>query len=229
MLQNRNLSPEELYNLTITESTLNRQESLDPTQLHIIHYSKPHDTCEGIELHIANMAGGFPHTILGHTWKSTEFLYLLGEWSLNTPQYLDIQRDVLTATSGYAAKRYKKTKYKKYIRPDFPTFRLDWMLWCIWQKCLHSEAFRQHLLSIPQDRVIVELVKRDPVWAAYPDSSTISEEAPQGIIKGGNAVGKILTICRRCLVEGTKPHINIELLNRSNIYILGQKVNFSEE
>ena len=221
MLQDRHLSPEELYNLTITESTLNRQESLDTSDLHIIHYSKPHDTCEGIDLHLGNMASGFPHTVLGHTWKSTEHLYLLGEWSLSTPQHLDIQRDVLTATSGYAAKRYKKTKHKKDIRPDFPTFRLDWMLWCIWQKCLHSEAFRQHLLSIPQDRVIVELVKGDPIWAAYPDE--------KGVIKGGNAVGKILTICRRCLIEGTKPHINTELLNSSGIYILGQKVTFSEE
>ena len=221
MIQKNILTAEELYNLTITESTLNRQESIDPTLLHTIHYSKPHDTCEGIELHLGNMAGGFPHTTLGHTWKSTEFLYLLGEWSNNTPEHLDIQKDVLTATSGYAAKRYKKTKHKKQIRPDFPSFRLDWMLWCIWQKCLHSETFRQHLLSIPKDRVIVEQVKKDPVWAAYPDD--------QGIIRGGNAVGKILTICHRCLLEGTSPSINYELLNRSNIYILGQKVTFSEE
>lgn len=218
---NRNLSAEELYNLTITESTLNRQESLDPTQLHIIHYSKPHDTCEGIELHLGNMAGGFPHTVLGHTWKSTEFLYLLGEWSNNTSEHLDIQKDVLTATSGYAAKRYKKSKHKKKIRTDFTSFRLDWMLWCIWQKCLNSEDFRQHLLSIPQDRVIVELVKNDPVWAAYPNE--------QGIIRGGNAVGKCLTICRRCLAEGSKPRINYDLLNSSNIYILGERVTFTEE
>lgn len=221
MLKTNNLSAEELYNLSITESTLNRQESLDPTQLHIIHYSKPHDTCEGIELHLGNMAGGFPHTVLGHTWKSTEHLYLLGEWSNNTPEHLDIQKDILTATSGYAAKRYKKSKHKKKIRTDFTSFRLDWMLWCIWQKCLNSEAFRQHLLSIPQDRVIVELVKNDPIWAAYPDE--------QGILRGGNAVGKCLTICRRCLAEGTKPRINYDLLNSSNIYILGEKVTFTEE
>lgn len=214
------LSAEELYNLTITESTLNRQESIDPTLLHIIHYSKPHDTCEGIELHLGNMASGFPHTVLGHTWKSTEHLYLLGEWSNNTLEHLDIQKDVLTATSGYAAKRYKKSKHKKHIREDFTSFRLDWMLWCIWQKCLHSEAFRNHLLSIPQDRVIVELVKNDPIWAAYPDE--------QGIIRGGNAVGKCLTICRRCLAEGTSPRINYDLLNSSNIYILGERVIFTE-
>lgn len=216
----KNLSAEELYNLTITETTLNRQESLDPTLLHIIHYSKPHDTCEGIELHLGNMASGFPHTVLGHTWKSTEHLYLLGEWSNNTTEHLDIQKDILTATSGYAAKRYKKSKHKKQIRPDFTSFRLDWMLWCIWQKCLNSKAFRNHLLSIPQDRVIVELVKNDPIWAAYPDE--------QGILRGGNAVGKCLTICRRCLAEGTKPRINYDLLNSSNIYILGEKVTFTE-
>lgn len=207
-----------LYNLSITEDTLSRQEALDPAALQIIRYSKPHDKCDNRELHLGNMAGGFPHEALGHTWKSTEHLYLLGEWSLGTPEHLAIQQDVLTARSGYAAKRYKKSKHKRHIRPDFTTFRLDWMLWCIWQKCIGSEAFRQHLLSMPEDAVIVECVKGDPIWAAWPDE--------QDVLRGGNAVGKCLTICRRCLSEGTTPRINADLLNRAQIHILGQLVTF---
>lgn len=207
-----------LYNLGITEDSLSRQEVLDPSTLQIVSYSRPHDTCQGRELHLANMAGGFSHEALGHTWKSTEYLYLLGEWSLGTPEHLAIQQDVLTATSGYAAKRYKKTKHKRQIRPDFPTFRLDWMLWCIWQKCLGSEDFRRHLLSFPEDMVIVECVKKDPIWAAWPDE--------QGLLHGGNAVGKCLTICRRCLIQGTTPRINTALLNSAHIHILGQLITF---
>lgn len=163
------------------------------------------------------MAGGFPHAALGHIWKSTEFLYLLGERSLDGQE--EIQKDVLTATSGYAAKRFKKTKYKKQIRHDFTVFRHQWMLWCIWQKCLGSEDFRKHLLSIPDDAIIVEKVKNDPVWAA-------EEDPDSGLLRGGNAVGKILTICRLCLLSNIIPSIDLELLNNAAIHILGQRVEF---
>lgn len=218
-MKQTNLSSELLYNNSLTETVLNRQEAIDPQKLHCITYSRPHDMCEGREVHLGNQAGGFPFSCLGHDWKGVEFLYLLGEWSNNTQEHLEIQKDVLTATSGYAAKRYKKSKHKKKIRTDFETFRHQWMLWCIWQKCLGSETFRKHLLSFEDDTVIVEVVKRDPVWAAYPDE--------KGILRGGNAVGKILTICRRCLRNNTQPTIDLELLNRSEIYILGERINFT--
>ncbi|MCQ2148409.1 MAG: NADAR family protein, partial [Bacteroidales bacterium] len=149
-------------------------------------------------------------------FRSVEHLYLLGEWSHE--DQIDIQKDILTATSGYAAKRYKKSKYKKFIREDYPTFRHQWMLWCIWQKRLGNKDFREHLLSFRDDEVIVEVVKGDPIWAAYPDQ--------KGILRGGNAVGKILTICRRCLKQGTQPIIDTDLLNRADIYILGERVEF---
>lgn len=221
MKQTTSQSPELLYNNSITETVLNRQETIDPTKLHLITYSRPHDICEGREVHLGNQAGGFPFRCLGHDWKGVEFLYLLGEWSNNTQEHFDIQRDVLTATSGYAAKRYKKTKHKKHIRKDFTEFRHQWMLWCIWQKCLGSETFRKHLLSFSEDTVIVEVVKHDLVWAAYYDE--------QGFLVGGNAVGKILTICRRCLRNNTQPNIDYALLNRSDIYILGEKVDFTPQ
>lgn len=210
-------SAEARYNASLSTSSLYQQEVLDPSKLRIVRYSRPHDICDGREIHLANMAGGFPHQALGHIWKSTEHLYLLGEWSLQGQE--EIQRDVLTATSGYAAKRYKKTKYKNQIRADFPTFRQQWMLWCIWQKCLGSEEFRKHLLSMPNDAIIVEVVKNDPIWAAEEDTRT-------GLLRGANAVGKCLTICRLCLLNGTSPQIDIDQLNQAGIYILGQKVQF---
>lgn len=207
------------YNDSLTVADFARQEALDPSAYHLLTYEKPASTCEDFESgKLDNMNSSFPHTVLGHLWKSTEYLYLCGEWSNDTAEHLAIQQDVLTATSGYAAKRYKKSKHKKKIRPDFTTFRHDWMLWCVWQKCLHSNDFAALLRSVPDDVVIVEVVKRDPVWAAYPD--------PEGIIRGGNAMGKVLTICRHHLIDGTDPAINRQLLNDAAIYILGQRVEF---
>ena len=126
---------------------------------------------------------------------------------------------MISATSGYAAKRYKKSKHKQKIRPDFTTFRHQWMLWCVWQKCLGSEKFRKHLLSMPDDAIIVEVVKRDLVWATEEDANT-------GHLNGANGVGKILTYCRQCLKEDKQPAIDTDALNNAGIYILGEKLKF---
>lgn len=206
------------YNLSLTIDSLANQEAPDPNKLKLKTHTKMSDTFNGRETRLGNMSGGFPFEALGHSWRSVEFLYLLGEWSNNTEEHLAVQQDVLTVKSGFAAKRFKKAKHKKKIREDFPQFRLHWITWCIWQKCLGSEKFRNHLLSFPDDHIIVEVIKHDPVWAAYYDEA--------GILREGNAVGKILTICRNCFEQGTEPAYDKALLNAANIHILGQKVHF---
>lgn len=219
-----NNSPEH-FNSALHEF-LAHQEEFAPDAPNLLTYRGPSDTCRDLPTgKLANMAGGFPHFVLGRLWKSTEHLYLCGEWSNDTAEHRAIQEDVLKATSGYAAKRYKKTKHKRHIRPDFASFRYDWMLWCVWQKCLGSEPFARLLRSIPDDSIIVELVAKDPVWAAYPTPSDNSAQTP-GLIRGGNAMGKILTLCRNHLIEGTEPPLDRQRLNDAGIYILGQKVAF---
>ena len=210
------MTQEQIYNNSLSPALLSRQECLNPAELRLLTYSKPNDECDGLALHLANMERGFPFTALGHEWKAVEYLYLCGEWSTVSEESIAIQQDVLTAKSGYAAKRFKKTKHKRQIRPDFPQFRHQWMLWCVWQKCLGNADFRTHLLSLPTDRVIVEKVEGDPVWAAWPDAD--------GILRGGNGMGKVLTLCKRCLAEGTAPEIDTDLLNNAGICILGQRV-----
>lgn len=206
------------YNQSLTIADLTREEVFNPKEWDLLTYSKPHDECQGIEINLGNQGGGYPFKVLDTDWRSVEYLYMCGRWSNNTDEHLEIQKDIMTAPSGYAVKRYKKPKHQKKMRQDFDSFKIRWMLWCLWQKCLGSESFRKHLLSMPDDKVIVEYVKHDPVWAAYDDGT--------GMIRGRNAVPKILTICKHCLQNGTEPEIDKQLLNSSNIYILGQKVNF---
>lgn len=207
------------YNESLSSAILSRQESLDPQQLNLLTYSGPKDTCQGIASgRLGNMAGGFHFNLFGVKWYGTEHLYLCGEWSLEGERSIEIQEYIRKMGSGVYAKRCSKAKYKSEIRPDFATFRYDWMLWCVWQKCLLNDEFATFLGGIPEDSVIVEVVKNDPVWAAYPNT--------EGIICGGNAMGKILTICRQCLKSGTEPDINRQLLNEVGIYILGNRVEF---
>ena len=107
-------------------------------------------------MRLSNMAGGYPFEFAGVNLASSEQLYLCGE-------FIDeaIQHELRSQTSGYAAKRFIKAKYKAQVREDFPIFRLLWMLFVVWQKCLGSEAFRDKLLSIPEGVVLVEETTRD--------------------------------------------------------------------
>ena len=207
------------YNEAVTVAMLDRQETLNPAELNLLTYSGPKDTCQGLETgRLGNMAGGFHFEFQGVKWYGTEHLYLCGEWSTDDAQSVEIQEYIRRMPSGVYAKRCSKAKYRNLVRSDFPEFRLQWMLWCVWQKCLRNQDFANLLRSMPEDGVIVEVVKNDPVWAAYPDE--------KGVIRGGNAMGKILTICRRCLVDGTEPDIDRELLNKARIYLLGEMMEF---
>ena len=212
-------STEHQYNSSITVETLFREERLDPRSMNLLTYSGPRDTCQGIAAgRLGNMAGGFHFTLFGLKWYSSEHLYLCGEWSTGNEADIGIQQYIRRMPSGDYAKRCSKAKYKDCIRPDFAVFRYPWMLWCVWQKCCLNQDFAHLLKSIPEDVVIVEVVKNDPIWAAYPDEN--------GIITGKNAMGKILTLCRRSLIEGTQPPINTDLLNKVHIHILGQRIKF---
>ncbi len=195
-----------------------RQDVVDPQVQQVITYSGPTDMCGDLPAgKLGNQAGGFPFEALGHTWPSSEHLYLLGYWSGPEAENVAIQQDVLSAKSGYAAKRFKKNKHIKHARPDFKEWRHEWMLWVVWQKCLYNEEFRELLLSTSNAR-IVEVVKKDPVWAAWYDEN--------GKLVGANGMGKILMICRHGLLTGRKPSIDEDLLNKVGIWILGKRVRF---
>lgn len=207
------------YNNTIGVETLSRLERLDPKEMNLLTYSGPKDTCQGVEAgKLGNMAGGFHFELFGVKWRSTEHLYLCGEWSTEGDRSMEIQQYIRKMPSGVYAKRCSKGKYRMEIREDFASFHHQWMLWCVWQKCLLNKDFANLLRSVPEDVVIVEVVKNDPVWAAYPDES--------GLLVGCNGMGKVLTICKRCLHTGSQPEIDTDLLNRAAIYILGKKVEF---
>ena len=130
---------------------LGRTETYNCETQDIWSWHRVSDVVEGIELRLSNMAGGFPFEVAGHTWPTSEQLYLAGEFT--DPQ---IQQELLQVKSGYAAKRFVKAKHKRAVREDFTTFRLQWMLWVVWQKCKGNEAFRKLLLSVPEDAILVE-------------------------------------------------------------------------
>ena len=137
------------------------QEEVYPATPNVWSFKKVDDIVNGINLRLSNMAGGFPFAFNGTTWTDSERLYLCGEYSNESVKHRVIQQELLDATSGYAAKRFVKAKYRKEVRADFPTFRLQWMLFCVWQKCKVNRDFQNLLLSIPDDVTLVENTTTD--------------------------------------------------------------------
>ena len=124
------------------------REEVYPASSRIWSFKNAEDIVHGMNLRISNMAGGFPFECNG-------------EYSHNTDEHLSIQKELLSATSGYAAKRFFKAKHKKQVRSDFTTFRMQWMLFCVWAKCQGNADFRNLLLSIPDDAILVENTSSD--------------------------------------------------------------------
>ena len=237
-------------------AALGREEQLVASEQTVWCFRKVTDIVEGIEMRLSNMAGGYPFEFAGTNWPTSEQLYLCGEFT-----DVAIQRELISQTSGYAAKRFIKAKYKSQVREDFPTFRLHWMLFVVWQKCLGNADFRAKLLSIPEGVVLVEETTLDTggtatVWGCKnPElvahrkqlidrikrwsGANLTKKALDlkinietnsvlniGTFEGQNNIGKILMICRRCLIEGIEPPIDRALLNSARIHILGKRLTF---
>lgn len=140
---------------------LDHEEVYDPKQQNVWPFKHVDDIVEGIKLDLCNMASCYPFEVEGVKWRSSEELYLAGEFSHDTAEHQAIQEELRAAKSPYAAKRFVKGKHKKQVREDFAEFRTQWMLWCVWQKCLHNSDFRCKLLSIPENVILVEETTTD--------------------------------------------------------------------
>lgn len=136
--------------------SLGRVEYYDATRMRCISFAKATDTVDGINVRLTNMAGGYPFSFGGVTWRDSETLYLCGEFSNASSKHQSIQEEMYRQTSGFAAKRFIKTKYKKQIRHDFADFRIQWMMYVVWTKCQGNALFARLLSLIPSDVVIIE-------------------------------------------------------------------------
>lgn len=153
-----------MISTTLTSSDsliLNRTEVYDPQNQAIWPFKHVDDIVEGITLDLCNMVSYYPFEVDGIKWRSSEELYLAGEFSNNTPEHLAIQEELRASRSAYAAKLFVKGKHRRKVREDFPEFRTQWMLWVVWQKCKGNADFRRKLLSIPDDVTLVEETTTD--------------------------------------------------------------------
>lgn len=140
---------------------LDHEEVYDPSIQNVWCFNHVDDIVEGVKLDLCNMTSCYPFEVDGVKWRSSEELYLAGEFSNDTAEHLTIQEELRAAKSPYAAKRFVKGKHRKKVREDFTEFRTQWMLCCVWQKCKGNLDFRMKLLSIPDDVILVEETTTD--------------------------------------------------------------------
>ena len=140
---------------------LDHVEAYNPSQVTVWPFKHVDDIVEGVKLDLCNMTSCYPFEVEGVRWRSSEELYLAGEFSNDTHDHLAIQEELRAAKSPYAAKRFVKGKHRKEVREDFPEFRTQWLLWVVWQKCKGNIDFRRTLLSIPDDVILVEETTTD--------------------------------------------------------------------
>ena len=171
------------------------------------------DIVNGIQLNLSNMVGCYPFMFGGFQWRDSERLYLCGEFSTNTEQDYQIQRKLVEAKSGYAAKRFVKTPNKRFVRADFAEFRLQWMLYVVWHKCQGHADFCKLLMQVPCDVVLIE-------------NTTTNKVDSIGEWRGQNNIGKILMICRDCIKEGKQLVMDYSLLRDAQIHIFGKLLQF---
>lgn len=140
---------------------LDHEEVYDPKIQNVWCFKHVDDIVEGIKLDLCNMTSCYPFEVDEVKWRSSEELYLAGEFSNDTAEHRSIQEELRAAKSPYASKRFVKGKHRKEVREDFTEFRTQWMLWCVWQKCKGNFDFSRKLLSIPDDMILVEETTTD--------------------------------------------------------------------
>lgn len=140
---------------------LDHEEVYNPTYQNVWPFKHVDDIVECVKLDLCNMTSCYPFEVNGIKWRSSEELYLAGEFSNDTVEHFTIQEKLRAAKSPYAAKRFVKGKHRKEVCKDFTEFHTQWMLWCVWQKCKGNFDFRRKLLSIPDDVILVEETTTD--------------------------------------------------------------------
>lgn len=265
----KSLEKHPMYYPTPTKSDLfkTEHEHYDAVKHLCIAFRRKNDLWKDMEIPFGNMNGGFPYEMDGVYFHASENAYICGLFSNNTPEHMAIQKKLIAETSGYDAKKTIRRKNNDKGRKDWETFNIEWMLYCVWNKVKNNEKFRNMLMAIPRNAMLIEDVsfqkisrkEKDTttVWgcrnqdkkdfgklvAKYAGTQTFKSDAAKerfenqylwdfcnyGEYVGQNIMGKILTLIKNCLHEGTEPNIDYALLNSKNIYLLGNKLDFRQE
>lgn len=135
---------------------LDRIEAYDASKLNCYAFRRGADSVEGHSLAVGNMVSGFPFTVEGVTFQNSECAYIAGMFSDDTDNHHELQEALQVETNGFMAKKKIRRFNEDKKRADWEEFNVQWMLYCVWCKVVNNREFRDMLLAIPSDAVIIE-------------------------------------------------------------------------
>lgn len=132
-----------------------RMETYDASKQNCLTFYESGRSRVGMDLPLANRRSGYPFLLCGRTYTNSELAYNCGAFSLNTPLHIEIQRKLVEERNGFLSRQSAQRLYGEHRREDWEEFQQQWMLYVIWRKCLGNADFRNLLLSLPSDAVLI--------------------------------------------------------------------------
>lgn len=114
------------------------------------------DERNGLVLSLGNMVSGYPFEMQGFRFHNSECAYIAGAFSNGSAAHLGLQKELVECTNGFMAKKAIRKPHEGEKRADWEEFNVQWMLYCVWMKCVGNGDFRNLLLSLPDDAVLIE-------------------------------------------------------------------------
>ncbi len=140
----------------LCEYDFDRMEAYDAAVLDCYAFRRGSDVVEGHTLALGNMVSGFPFEIEGVKFYNSEAAYIAGMFSDGSEGHLTLQEALRANENGYMAKKRIAKTHKGLKRSDWMEFNTQWMLYVVWCKVVSNADFRQLLMAIPSDAVIIE-------------------------------------------------------------------------
>lgn len=143
----------------ITQDTLTQYKQYDAGQIkNIVPFMRSSDKIDGRLIPLGNMCSGFPFTLIGTniSFYNSEAAYIAGMFSNDIEVHRNIQQMLLVNQNGFNAKKDIRETNDSFKRQDWNVFNIVWMLYVVWSKCKTNADFRNLLLSLPEDAVIIE-------------------------------------------------------------------------
>ena len=156
----------------------------DTSQVECWSFNRKDDVRDGINLKLGNMSNGYGVKVLGIDFPNSEVPYQLAIFN-NEKDSIKLQEEIVDPQNGWIGRGLQmKRKYiygrefKRFLRDsEFENGKemwcFEWMKWIVSEKVRQNEEFKNILLRIPKNAVIIEQAQHRPqkdkpsMWGAW--------------------------------------------------------------
>lgn len=139
-----------------------KSETIDCSKYHVWSFRKAEDETELdgeiLQNNLGNMCIGYPFIMDGENFLNSESAYICGMFSNDTDEHKSIQKKLQNEASGYSAKKAIRRRYEDKKRPDWEEYNVEWMKYVVWTKVNNNADFKELLMKVPSDAIILENV-----------------------------------------------------------------------